>query len=116
MIRSLRDGSYLCCLERCRERHLAVGLAIDLEQRLDSGCTEDGTIGLVTGVGLKGKVMVEVERGKDFGTESFRILGPLQDEDTYEGGNDRGRSTAEIEEMELRFTLPPPKNPGHYYH
>ena len=48
-----------------------------------------------------------VERGKDLGIESFRILEPRQDEDTCEGGNDGGRSTVEFEEMEF-FTLPPP--------
>ena len=95
---------------------MAFGLAVDLARRLDGGCTEDWTHGLATGVGLKRKVTVEVERGKNFGTESFRILEPRQDEETCEGGNDGGRSTAEIEEMELKFTLPPPENPGHYWH
>ena len=35
---------------------------------------------------------------------------------TGEGGNDGGSSTAEFEEMELQFTLPPPENPGHFHH
>ena len=38
------------------------------------------------------------------------------DEDTCEGGNDRGRSTAEIEERESKFILPPLENSGHYGH
>ena len=57
---------------------------------------------------------MEVDLGKDLGTDSFRILEPGQDEDTCEGGNDIRRSKAEFEEMELRFTLPPPENPDHY--
>ena len=74
------------------------------------------TIGLATGVGLKGKVMVAVEGGKDLGRESLRIGEPRQDEEMCEGGNDGGSSNLEIEEMELQFTLPPPENPGHYHH
>ena len=87
-----------------------------MARRLDGDCTEGWTHGLAAGVGLKGKVTVAVERGKDLGTESLRIREPRQDEETCEGGNNGGSSTLEIEEMELQFTLPPPENPGHYHH
>ena len=54
---------------------------------------------------------MEVDHGKNLGIDSLRILELGQDEDTCKGGNDVGRSKAEFEEMESRFTLPPPENP-----
>ena len=92
------------------------GFIVDVVQRLDGTRTGDITLRLATCVGLNGTVMVAVEQGKDLGTESLQIREPRQDEETCEGGNDGGRSTVEIEEMELKFTLPPPENPGHYRH
>ena len=88
------------------------GRTVDLERR---GRLDGDSTGGSTG-GLKGKVTVAVERGRDLGAESFRTLEPRQVEDTVEGGNDGGSSTAEFEEMELQFTLPPPENPGHFHH
>ena len=90
----------MCCLEQCREQRLVFGFTVDLARRLDGGCTGDLTLGLATGVGLNGKVMVEVDYGKKIKTDSFRILKPGQDEDTCEGGNDVRRSNADFEEME----------------
>ena len=81
---------------------------------MDGGCTGDVTLGLATGVGSDRKVTVDL--GKEFRTDSFKILEPGQDEDTCKGGNDGGRSMADIEEMELRFTLPPPENTDHYWY
>ena len=51
----------MCCLERWRERRLAFGFTVDVAQRLDGGWTRGWTLGLATGVGLKGKMTVEVE-------------------------------------------------------
>ena len=101
-------------MERCRDQRLAFGLALDLARRLDGGWAPDLTIGVATGVGLNGDVTVEVDLGKVLGTNSSRILESGQDGDTWEVGNDVGGSKVEFEEMDLRFTLPPPENPDHY--
>ena len=85
-----------------------------MARRLGRGKGGGGwTIDVATGAGTgsKGMVTVAVKGGKDGGTQTLRLRRRWR-----EDGNDGGRSKVEIEEMDLEFTLPPPENPGHYYH
>ena len=57
---------------------------------------------------------LDAELETDLGTVILRTFEREFDLATCIRGTDSGRSKAEIEEMEFKFTLPPAENPYHY--